>query len=929
VLLVGPARAQVPGTAAERLAVGNQRAALAQYASALQAYRQAAVLDPRSAQAQYGIGWCNYTLGRLAPAQEALRTALHLDPHHQAAALTLGEVYLAQRKWSEAEATFRRLRVLYPGDYLTQLGLARAQTGRGQTEAARQSLEQAIRLRPDQARPRVLLGRLYLARQSYEAAQDALLTAYNLDPDFEPAWGELLRLYEALDRPADQQSFLSRLLARHPNDVHLWQTQLRLARAGRNAAGQREALAQLITLSRPQAGLVYRRELARTYLTDRQYPEAVSELQAALAVAPHDPELTLLLGQALLAQGQRAAAGRLLAEIRPEQITDPELLLILAQTQLAKGQPEAARATAERALQATELPGALVVAQQASRELGEGEATLRWGRRLLARDPASADQRLDLAHDLTTAGHYGEALQQAESLAEPPEPRTSGALALLAGLTVAVGNPPYQLSVERRRVAAGGTPTALVELLLAQGRYREASAALAGAGTTNDPDLLALRLRLLRRTGQPEVAAALLDRALQRWPVHGGLNLEMGELLAAQGNPVAAWPCLRQGLIAEPEAGEGYAALVTSIRQSGQFQPAQDLLLALIASPASRRAALAPGLALDSLTELYEAQGGLSGATRELEALAQVSPGRPELALQAAREAERAGEPQRALSLYQLASLHPAAAESALRRAAQSAAAAHDQAGLLAVAGEYFSRVVPDPELLAWAAEAQSTALPAPVEGALEALLAAPSGSWEYQRRRVELLAATDRLAVAEGSYACRAAAGSARDIYALALVQEQRGELALALQTAETLPLVVRDEPEVAGLQARLLRRQGRLEEALARLEPATPLDSALVAQERAEALAGLGRYEEAAGEVGRALVAGAPPAEALARLEEWRLAGKLPLLVLVAALEQAAEALPDAGPLSQYVHDKLPASDPAVQQWGVARGAPPPVAP
>jgi tetratricopeptide (TPR) repeat protein len=809
--------------------------------------------------------------------------------------VTLGEGCLAAGRWSEAVAIFQRVARAGPAGYEVEEGLGRALLGARRYGEAVAPLEAAVLLRPDLPPPRLLLGRAYSRQGEYGRAEDPLLGAYNLDPSYEPAWGELAGLYLATARAALAEPFLALLVARHPRNTVLLGKQLSAARALGQGDLVRATLWQLIAALPPAQTPAFRRELAlellspglpaADYVSPRELPQAEAQARAAVRLEPRNPDNAAVLGQVLLVEGKTAEAADVLRGLPAEGIRQPEVFLGLARAELAAGQPEAALADARRALAlAPNSEAAARVAQTGAARVRHPQEALQYTRRLVALHPTNAPQRLALSASLEQTGQPAEALVQCE-LAAGEKSGGLPALRALAEQAAALGNPEYQLTVARHLAsAAPRTETApLVDLLLAQRRWDEAGVRLDAWGwfTPGDPELLARETRLLRESGRPEEAGRVLAEALRRNPQSPALHLERALLAAQQGAPAAA-----------------------------------ERLRVLIRGSADGSAESAA--ALPVLARLYAAGGGAVAAATEISAVADAQPERTDLALAAAGQCDRAGLEARAGMYYERAGRAPGEG-GALGRAAAAYDRAGDTGGLLRVAASYLLQEAHDAEGLALVAELQAVpqAPPAPVRAALVGLVQAEPGSVDYHRQWIALFTACDRREPLEAILAARAVVThSPADRVALAL-EQQRHDPEGALRTLSALSPAEAAPPAVALVRAQLLRETDRPAAALAALETAVGGEDAEVALERGDLLTQAQRPEEALAEYMRALQAGAYPAATLERVAELWMGKQVSLAAVLAGLDAVCARVADPAPLRQWVQERLPRGDPAVQAW------------
>ena len=150
----------------------------------------------------------------------------------------------------------------------------------------------------------------------------------------------------------------------------------------------------------------------------------------------------------------------------------------------------------------------------------------------------------------------------------------------------------------------------------------------------------------------------------------------------------------------------------------------------------------------------------------------------------------------------------------------------------------------------------------------------------------------------------------------AVALLQQRRSDPAGALRTLSLLAPADASPPAVALLRARLLRESGQTDAALTVLEGVVS-PGAEIALERGELLAEAKRPGEALGEYLWALCERADPSETLARVQELWETGQVRLGALLTGLGEGCAVLPDPSPVVQFVATRLPAADPAVQEW------------
>jgi len=196
--------------------LGIAKAHLGEGASAVDAFRKAAALDP--AQEEH---WLNLTrelmeLGRSAEAISATQAGLAANPNSYALQLRMGAAYLSTDRYSEAEETFRQLvragdplptsyiglaqvllRTGRAADAVSELGAAGEKLGpnflisyfrglalnrAGKPQEAEGAFKEAIRLNPSSAEAHLGLGKTELALGRTKDATSELEQSLRLSP---------------------------------------------------------------------------------------------------------------------------------------------------------------------------------------------------------------------------------------------------------------------------------------------------------------------------------------------------------------------------------------------------------------------------------------------------------------------------------------------------------------------------------------------------------------------------------------------------------------------------------------------------------------------------------------------------------------------------------------------------------------------------
>ena len=133
---------------------------LGQAGRALEHFRAAERLQPRSARARYNVAVALEAMGRGAEAVRAYQDAIRLDPDYSPAHNNLGSLLFADHRVEEARAQFAQAVAADPANAEAQNNLGAALLAAGQRPAARAALERAAALRPEYPEAHFNLARL-------------------------------------------------------------------------------------------------------------------------------------------------------------------------------------------------------------------------------------------------------------------------------------------------------------------------------------------------------------------------------------------------------------------------------------------------------------------------------------------------------------------------------------------------------------------------------------------------------------------------------------------------------------------------------------------------------------------------------------------------------------------------------------------------
>jgi tetratricopeptide (TPR) repeat protein len=162
---------------------------------AIEAYKQAALLDPKDPEPHLSAGPLLESQNRFADAEQEYKQAFALDPSSADALTGMANIYMRGHRYTEAEEILRKLVALHPNDAGAHMQLGRMLAADGQNEAAIAELQVALKLAPSDPSLQLDLADLYANAKKYELAEAqyrSLLAAKPKDPDLLYGLGRVL-----------------------------------------------------------------------------------------------------------------------------------------------------------------------------------------------------------------------------------------------------------------------------------------------------------------------------------------------------------------------------------------------------------------------------------------------------------------------------------------------------------------------------------------------------------------------------------------------------------------------------------------------------------------------------------------------------------------------------------------------------------------
>lgn len=140
---------------------------------ALEAYKNAAKLDPESTITRYGLGYLHWKLYQYDDAERELLEVLRRSPNDPRASFTLGDLYLTRGDAQRALPLLETARAAYPNEFDTTFALGRALVLTGKLKEGIDELRTAVKLDDTIADGHFQLGRaLMKSGQSEEGKRE-------------------------------------------------------------------------------------------------------------------------------------------------------------------------------------------------------------------------------------------------------------------------------------------------------------------------------------------------------------------------------------------------------------------------------------------------------------------------------------------------------------------------------------------------------------------------------------------------------------------------------------------------------------------------------------------------------------------------------------------------------------------------------------
>ncbi len=287
--------------------------------------------------------------GDVKKAEEYFEKAAKLAPKDARKRTSLA---LTHMMTGNTESAFGELQEIAASDtgITADMALISANLRKGEWDKALKAIDGLEKKQPDKPLAANLRGRTLLAKKDTAGARASFEKALKLDPKFFPAVASLAGLDMMEKKPADAKKRFEAVLAQDPKSVPAL---LALAEMAARNSAPKEEIGGLITraVEANAAEAAPRVLLINFHLSNKDFKQAMSVAQNAVAALPESPDILESLGLVQIASGehnQAVATFTKLVAMLP-QATKP--LLRLADAHMAAKNKDAAGQSLRKALE--------------------------------------------------------------------------------------------------------------------------------------------------------------------------------------------------------------------------------------------------------------------------------------------------------------------------------------------------------------------------------------------------------------------------------------------------------------------------------------------------------------------------------------------------------------------------------------------------
>jgi len=320
------------------LRVAENRLSAGALDEAYKSAKQAIALEPDRFEPKIVLGRVLIEKGRFTEAAAIFKEICQSRPKDVKAVYYLGVAQEKNGRLEDALATYRRAYGLDESDVAPIKAAAEVLVAMDQPRAAMLQIESYLSKAQNDTGMYELAGRLALMGKEYDKAVDYFQQALDMDSQNVHYTELLARAQHSAGRYESLVDTLTSLIGRKDYQTATW-VYLMLGDAYMAQHCGKEAFNAYFTASEREPGRVeVWLSLSRAALTMNDLPRAVASAQRALQVSDSDINAQLLLGYALLRDGQPARAILVLTEAAADHPSSSTLQCLMGRAHAAIGQ---------------------------------------------------------------------------------------------------------------------------------------------------------------------------------------------------------------------------------------------------------------------------------------------------------------------------------------------------------------------------------------------------------------------------------------------------------------------------------------------------------------------------------------------------------------------------------------------------------------
>ncbi|TAM34146.1 MAG: PEP-CTERM system TPR-repeat protein PrsT [Burkholderiaceae bacterium] len=287
--------------------------------------------------------------GDLKQAQDYFERAARQAPKDGKKQTAVALTHLMQGDTNTAFAELQNIAVSDPGT-TADLALISAHLKRQEYDKALKAIDGLEKKQPDKPLASLLRGRTLQAMQDPAGARKSFERALTIDPNYFPAVASLAALDVAANKPEDAKKRFQAVLEKNPKSGQAWVALAELAaKSGAKPDEVAKLLGSAVTVDPTQP--TPRLLLIDFYLNNKEFKQASSAAQDAVAAMPDNPAVLDALGRTQQAAGDLNQALVTFDKLADMQPMSPQPFMRLAGVHMAEKNKDAAAQSLEKALQ--------------------------------------------------------------------------------------------------------------------------------------------------------------------------------------------------------------------------------------------------------------------------------------------------------------------------------------------------------------------------------------------------------------------------------------------------------------------------------------------------------------------------------------------------------------------------------------------------